>query len=362
MKSGPLKIFVPESISSHVYLNQLYGHLRELEIECDGFNEALEIRKFPGTREILTIKKILNSDIIHLHWIEFYIRSKDSLLLTHLKLILFISGIILLRYLVRTKIVITLHNIKPHEIIYPRLENLGFRLSLNLANSIIVHNNWSKEATIQNYKIEREKISVIPIGNFIGYYPNEITKEQARLKLKIPEDVFVILYFGLIRNYKGIDNIISALDDIDNNIWMVICGKSSDDKIKEQLCQFKKRFENCLINLEYILDEEIQDYMNAADIGILPYKEASTSAVLILFASFKKTVIVPDLEPIRETIGDAAIYYIPGNIEDLRRAIVLSKHLNLTALSEASFNKISEYNWRNIAATTNQLYHKLVNR
>jgi len=243
---------------------------------------------------------------------------------------------------------------------YPILEHFGFLFSLRIADAIIVHNEWSKKEASRIYKIEEGKIHVIPHGNFIGYYPNEISKIDARDKLKIPKEAFVILYFGKIRKYKGLNILISALKDIkERDIWVVICGKPEDERIKEDLLKFGKTFKNCVLRLNYIPDSEIQVYMNACDIGVLPYEEITTSGTLLLFASFKRTVIVPSLESLKEIVGEAAIYYTPGNVNDLKRAIIESK-TEIDRSSKIIFKKALKYNWESIATKTYKLYQKIL--
>lgn len=350
-KSSAINVFVVANISSHPYLKLLYGNLDKNGIVCHDLKKNSDYQK------------AFVDDIIHLHWIEFHIRSEKGILLTIFKFTRYILFLIISKYIFRKKIIITLHNAKPHEAIYPTLEFLGFRLSLRIADALITHNEWSKKAALNYYNAGAKNIHVIPIGNFIGYYPNNITKKEARKKLHIPKDAFVILYFGLIRNYKGLDILLEAIKDLKKyNIFIMICGKPENENVRLNLINFEKNHTNCLFNLNYIPDDEIQHYMNASDIGILPYKEITTSAVLLLFASFNRTVIASDLEPIRETLCDAAIYYDPGNVEDLKRKILEANEKNLDAISEMSFEKATQYNWDDIATSTCRLYREVLKR
>jgi len=342
-----MRVFVPMDISSHPYLRLLYSNLRDAGVKC------YDLKK------ITDILNVFRADIIHFHWIEFFLRSSKGFLFTLLKFSSYLFFCLLAKFL-KKRIVITLHNIKPHEPIYPILEHFGFLFSLRIADAIIVHNEWSKEEASRIYKIEERKIHVIPHGNFIGYYPNEISKVDARNKLKIPKEAFVILYFGKIRKYKGLNILISTLKGIkESDIWVVICGKPEDEEIKDDLLKFGKTFKNCILRLNYIPDSEIQVYMNACDVGVLPYEEITTSGTLLLFASFKRTVIVPNLKSIKEVVGEAAIYYTPGDVDDLKRAIIESKNKNLGKMSKMIFKKALKYNWKNIATKTYQLYQKV---
>ena len=80
---------------------------------------------------------------------------------------------------------------------------------------------------------------------------------------------------------------------------------------------------------------------------------------LLLFASFKRTVIVPSLESLKEIVGEAAIYYTPGNVNDLKKAIIESK-TEIDRSSKIIFKKALKYNWESIATKTYKLYQKIL--
>ena len=104
--------------------------------------------------------------------------------------------------------------------------------------------------------------------------------------------------------------------------------------------------------------------MNAADIGILPYKEITTSGAVLLFQSFAKTVIIPDLPPIKETLGEYGIYFRRGDKEDMKKSIIKALLLGreqLRALGRRAFEKSLELDWNNIAYLTSKLYYSLTN-
>mgnify|MGYP000619077302 CR=1 FL=1 len=342
-----VNVFVPADTDAHPYLTLLYSTLRRYIQITDVKNKKDALHK---------LKFLIEADIIHLHWIEHYIHGRN-IISTVLKLMLFLTSLILLK-LLRKRIVITLHNVVPHEKKHAVLGALGFKISLHLTDAIIVHNRWSEKEARRIYGIEKEKIYIIPHGNFIGYYPNEISREEARKILNIPNDAFVILYFGKIKRYKGLNTLISALNGLED-IWILICGEPKDENIKEDLLKFARSFKNCILKLEYIPNEDIQVYMNASDIGILPYEEITTSGTLLLFSSFGKTVIVPNFEPIKEIARDTVIYY-DGSTEGLRESILKSRSERLDRLSRRIYKESKKYSWEKIAAMTKQLYQKIV--
>jgi len=316
-------------------------------------------------------KLLKNSEIVHLHWIEAIFRGPPydaGMSKCIFRSLIYMFAMIGIKYVLRKKIVITLHNIKPHEIIYPRLEEFMFKFSINIADAVIVHNNYSKDKAIDFYKLNNnniKKMNIIPHGNFISYFKNNISKKKARKVLNIPEDKFVLLFFGQIRpETRGIEDLLKVLEDIfnENKNFFVILAGVCNKSLRKQLYIFSNKFkENSLIRLEFIPDDDIQIYMNAADVGILPFKRISTSGSLFLQMSFKKPVIVSDLEPIKELLGDDyPLYCDPDNKESLKRAILNARGIDLEKISEKVYKIAESYDWGKISKMTIEVYERVL--
>jgi len=352
----PKKIVMTGKIS-HPYIELLYA-----QIEKRGFG----VYKWVSRLDLL--KGLRKAAIIHLHWIEGYFFVSHHKHLTLLKSLVFISYLIFVRYVARRKIVITLHNLVPHVRLYPLLVSRMFALTLKLADGVIVHNDYSKKMACRMYNTSEEKIRVIPIGNFSANYPNHISKQAARDILKIPEKKFALLSFGVIRGNKGLEDLLAILEDIlvdEKDLFLVVGGKCDDAILERRLKEFSKKFkQNSLVRTEFIADEDVQTLMNASDVGILPYREITTSGALLLYMSFRKPVIVPDLEPLKELLQSSGIYYRQGDNKDLARVILEAKSgsYNLEELSQEVFQISQKYQWDNIAEKTVEFYNDLLSQ
>ena len=353
-----IKVLVPLKREKSPYLKLLYTHVEKYGIEVL-HSKSLWSFNF--------IRKCGSAKIIHLHWIEYLIRHK-CFLLSLTKFILSILILLLLRAGGK-RLIITLHNIRPHERICPKMENSWFEIMLTIADKIIVHNNYSYSMVKKIYGTTvAGKTHIIPHGNFIGCYPNRITQSEARKILGIPRDTFVVLFFGAIREYKGIDDLLSVFSDLlseREDIFLLVCGRTENERLRENLLSFCKKFEGkCIVRLEYIPDNEVLIYMNAADIGVLPYKEVTTSGAALLFQSFAKTVIVPDLPPLKETLGENSVYFKWGDKEEMKKSIIDALCLGrerMRLLGRKALKKALELDWNNIAFLTFKLYYSMVN-
>jgi beta-1,4-mannosyltransferase len=232
---------------------------------------------------LLTLIKLRlkNFRLIHIQWIP-----TNSILL-------FLGFIILLKIL-RFKIIWTMHNILPHEIRrYSRC--ISCRL-YKWSDRVILASVHNLEPLKMNLKVtDLEKIRYIPLGEISAYFPNLISLEAARRMLKIPMDKKVFLYLGTIRRYKGVRNFLLALKEFINQseevIGMVV-GKPVDYQLKDEVEEFKKELgERLILNFNYVPNQEIQNYLMACDVCVLPYERITNSLSIFLPYAFARPVI-----------------------------------------------------------------------
>lgn len=353
-----MSVFVPNQINAHPYLLQLYSSLEKY---------GVSVLYIKSKSPLTLFRDVLKADILHLHWIEYYFKSRH-LLLALTKLLSFTALLLLLKKLFLKKIIITLHNVIPHELTFPSIEYSGFLISMKLSNHVIVHNKYSKRMAKKLYGLNKERISVIPHGNFIEYYKQisrAVSREKAREILKIPEKSIVLTFFGILRKYKGIDILLNAIEEPlkkHKNLILIISGradKTYSRKIKRLQKEFPKKI---YAFLDYIPDKYVPVILKASDIGIIPYRKIWTSGVVMLYLSFGVPLITSYLLPIVELLGNNAIYFERENVNDLKRAIEYAIE-NIDNLREKRNYLVSiarKFDWELIAQKTLKLYLQLI--
>ncbi|MBI4053294.1 MAG: glycosyltransferase [Candidatus Diapherotrites archaeon] len=350
----------------HPYALLLYSGLRKHGFEVQSPQNRAGVRLcaeiaaiFPKTR------------IVHLHWIEHVFSGGPGKFPAMAGIVMasaFLCFLALAKFLGK-KIVITIHNVEPHRTLFPRLEKEVFGLAIRIADAVIVHNAWSKRKAVAVYRLngrQAGKISVIPHGNFIGYYKNSAGRKKARASLQIPQNCFVLLVFGEMREQKGIAVFLKAAGNAikkDKGIFVVFAGRCLEDRVKESILSFAEKFKgNCIARLEFIPDAEVRAFINAADAGVLPYERVSTSGALILFMSCNKAVIAPKLGPVTELLGAYPLLFKPKNAKSLERAIFKSKKLRLEKIGEGLRAKSKRLGWKTISGSTARLFEKILDR
>lgn len=114
-----------------------------------------------------------------------------------------------------------------------------------------------------------------------------------------------ILFFGLIREYKGLDILLQAFDRLNNNYQLIIAGEPYGSFSKYQrMIDESPNGKNVHCFLNYIKDSEVKNYFSAADVTVLPYRSATQSGISTVSNHFEVPMIVTDVGGLKETIGD----------------------------------------------------------
>ncbi len=114
-----------------------------------------------------------------------------------------------------------------------------------------------------------------------------------------------ILFFGLIRTYKGLDILLEAFGKLSDEYQLIIAGEpyGSFSKYQEIIDRIPGK-ERIFMDLKYIKDSEVTNYFSAADVAVLPYRSATQSGISSVSYHFEVPMIVTDVGGLREAIGD----------------------------------------------------------
>jgi beta-1,4-mannosyltransferase len=300
-------------------------------------------------------------DLLHLHWIApFFVRSKTA---RSIEKAFRFAGQLVIARLLGIKIVWTIHNLLEHERRHVHLERLFSQFLVRLCNQLIVHCSFARKAIIETYRIPdlcKDKICVIPHGHYIDSYANQISQEQARAKLELGTDEIVFLYFGRIRSYKGVLPLVEVFRKLESpQVRLLIVGRPASEMIGMELmrrCQPDSRI--CLFP-KFIPDEDVQLYMNAASVVVLPYQDILNSGAALLAMSFAKAVIIPRLGCIPEVFGSqGGFLYDPDEEGGLLKAMQQALVADLAAMGQHNYHRAKHFDWNVIARQTYEVYRR----
>jgi glycosyltransferase involved in cell wall biosynthesis len=131
-------------------------------------------------------------------------------------------------------------------------------------------------------------------------------KDTARQTLNLDLTKKTLLFFGLIRDYKGLDLLIEAMSSLDDSYQLVIAGESygSFDPYRKQIGASPAKQRITVLN-RYIDDNEVPVLFSAADVLVAPYRSATQSGVIPIAYHFEVPVLATDVGSLRETIEPA---------------------------------------------------------
>jgi glycosyltransferase involved in cell wall biosynthesis len=259
--------------------------------------------------------------------------------------------------------VYTAHNILPHEARPGDKRKL--KKIYQTVEKIIVHAENNKQDLIDNFNIPANKIDVIFHGNFLNVVKlqSELTFLEARRMLGLEQNNFIILFFGNVRPYRGLDVLIKAMVYLRkySNIKLVIAGKIHDFEITQDLIDLFKVRESTDFHLNYISLDEVHKYFYAADVVVLPYHKIYQSGAIQLAYSFGRPVISTQTGGVPEVIDeDKSGFVIPVDDSKILAKKILTMYQNLdkTKLMGRYSLELAKqkFDWTDIAKKTIQVY------
>jgi glycosyltransferase involved in cell wall biosynthesis len=266
-----------------------------------------------------------------------------------------------LRKEIKNKIVFITENFISHE--KNPLENYFSRLGLYFAKYFIV---LSKKVENDLKKISgRRKIfrSELPIYNHLNI--NKKNSNELRQSFGYSNDDNVILFFGYVRKYKGLDLLIESIKLVNNikpelNVKLLVAGEFYDDKTEYlKLIDNHNLQRQIKIFDQYISNEKVIEYFNVADLVVLPYRSATQSGILNLAYGFNKPVVVTNVGGLSEFVTDGVTGIIAANPTKIDICNAILKFFELK--NEIDFEKnIREFCSRNIFSNFNEIIESIL--
>jgi D-inositol-3-phosphate glycosyltransferase len=291
----------------------------------------------------------------------------------------FIDRVLLMLYyrLLGKKIVFTAHNvnIRKRDGTDTWLNRLSLRIQYRLTDHIFVHTERMKSELLADFGVPDTKTSVIPFGINNTAPNSSMTTIDAKKLLGVRSSDKVILCFGQIAPYKGLEYLVDAFSELaktDESYRLIIAGKVKPGQTeywnegRRKIADSETRSQ-IIERIEHIPDEKVELYFKAADVLIVPYLNIFQSGVPFLAYSFGLPVIATDVGSLREDIVEGRTGFVcqPRNSSDLAGTIDRYFKSELFRGLESRRLEIKEYanerySWNKVAAITTAVYTELL--
>ena len=247
------------------------------------------------------------------------------------------SGAVLHSYLIlalaakilRVKVVIEFHEVQdPGEAKMPLAQlyvQLGAPLFVRLAHGFVIHSEYDMKLLQKHYALQERPLALIPHGPYDQYKP----KDGKQIRREAPTSCCNLLFFGLIRPYKGLDDLIKAFNSLPESeihkYWLTIVGETWEGWNTPATLINQSRYRNRITFVNrYVSDAEVGQYFAGADVLVLPYHRSSSSGPLHIAMSCGLPIIVTRVGGLIEAVADyeGAVSIEPGDQVALQDALM----------------------------------------
>ena len=194
------------------------------------------------------------------------------------------------------------------------------KLIRNLASEYVVHSEADRKLVSERYDIQEKKISIMVHGLY-DQYP-KIETENAKKELDIDSE-HVVLFFGLLRPYKGASYLVRAFEALPETIrsksTLVIAGEPWEDKEVLSLVKDSPYSNQIRMFSEYISDEQVPYIFSSSDVLVLPYTRASQSGVAHIGISYGMPIIASKVGGLAESLDKykGTVFVSPQDVQEL---------------------------------------------
>ncbi|MBK6914545.1 MAG: glycosyltransferase [Ignavibacteriales bacterium] len=246
----------------------------------------------------------------------------------------------------KTKIMVICDNIIPHE--KKPFDNLLTKYFFNNVHYFIVLSENVRKDLLSLYPKAKYNLLPHPVYSNFG---DPVEKQAAKSFLKIDSEK-LILFFGFIRDYKGLDTLLLALSKLKNiNVKLLVAGEFYSNKDKYlKIIHDNNLNDSVILKTDFIPTKEVKYYFSACDAVILPYKSATQSGIVQIAVNFRKPVIATNVGG----LGEVIINNETGFIVEKENPQALANAINkfYSENNESKFSKnmsfaADKYSWQN---------------
>jgi glycosyltransferase involved in cell wall biosynthesis len=228
-------------------------------------------------------------------------------------------------------------------------------LLVKMTDGFIVHNQFDRDALEQHYGLGEKPVAIVPHGPYNQYAAASPTE-------RTDDGICRLLYFGVIRPFKGVEDIIAALDSMDESeaakFHLTVVGETWEgwSTPAEMIAASRYRDRINFVN-RYVADEEVQGYFAAADVAVLPYHRSSASGPLHLAMACGIVVVLTNVGGLVEAAEGYAgrLSVEPRRPDQIRAALGRAWELRAERFEDV-------HSWDRTLARYNVLFEEIISR
>lgn len=259
-----------------------------------------------------------------------------------------------------TKIISLVHNLVPHE---KRMgDSVLTKLFIKRIDGFIA---MSQSVMDDIHRFNTAKPKVLSPHPLYDNFGAEKTRKEALKTLELDPKFNYMLFFGIVRKYKGLDILLQAFADkrLNNgSLKLIVAGEFYDDDTEYMnLIEKHDLTDAVILSKGFIPDGKVVDYFCAVDIIVQPYRTATQSGVTQIAYHFNKPMLVTDVGGLKEIVPDGKVgYVVKPNEKAVAKALIdFYQNNNADKFIQGVQEEKKKYSWDKMVETVNNLYKKL---
>jgi glycosyltransferase involved in cell wall biosynthesis len=208
------------------------------------------------------------------------------------------------------RLVWTVHNVLPHDVRFRHLEVELAQLLAERADLVHVLDESTVEAAAPYYELDPARVRLVKHSSYAGLYPDWVTPTAARRRFGLLPHDKVLVALGGIRPYKGLDLLLDAFDELarhDPSLHLLVAGKPGHQPGVKPLLERLEEHERVRLHRQFVPPDQLQVWLRAADLAVLPYRNILNSGSHLLAQTFGLPVVAPRGGAFRKHAGDASL-------------------------------------------------------
>ena len=316
-------------------------------------NLALKAEAVVDAVVVAALARRLRPDVVHLH-------CTNPVAVVYLALL----------RVVGQPVVYTAHIVTPHEPI--RFQTGIYRRIHQMSDLIVAHSGFDRKRLLEEFRLAPARVTVIPHGEYGFFQRGRDLPDRAtsRRRLGVEPDAEVALFFGYLREYKGLDLLLEGWPTVAAarpRARLVVAGDPVQlGAARRAALETWADRVGAVHRLEYIPFHAVEQYFSAADVLVMPYRRISQSGVLFLGLSLGIPVVATSVGGLPEMLddGESAVLIPPGSSSALAEALirVLDDPGLRQRLSAGGRRVADRHSWPSIAEQTERAFSRVVRR
>jgi glycosyltransferase involved in cell wall biosynthesis len=349
-------VFVPDWREGNPYQDRLAEALAPQGVNVEF--QSIEKCIFALNRVVTKAGEV---DVLHIHWsneLSSPVVWSSSALKRLARQAILAADILSLR-LRGVRVVWTVHNLVTHESPNPPIELLARRTLASCCSAVVVHSRSALRMIEQAYRVDLSRKGwVIPHGNYDGCYRNDAARERdLKERLGIDDSTLTLLFFGAVREYKGVLKLIAAFKQTKNaHLKLVIAGNPHDEKLRHRVIEAARTDPRIALKLEFIEDRDVAPLFALSNAVVIPFERALTSGSTVLAMTMGKATLLPEEAAVFDLIDDKMGIFFASAPEDLVRKLDALDISSLEVMGCAARAAADKLGWPQIGEALARVY------